>query len=297
MEFIQFHPTTLYHPEARAFLITEALRGEGAVLKHADGEAFMARYHPLAELAPRDVVARAIVSEMRRRNVPCVYLDATHLNPEFLKAHFPTIYERCLSVGIDITREPIPVVPAQHYQCGGVVTDLDGATNIARLYAAGEVACTGVHGANRLASNSLLEAMVFGYRAARHTVEAVAAPLPAHTRSVAPKHERPSDLEIDTPATTGALRAEVQQTMQHRVGIVRTTADLEQARCELENILQALDARSGTTVEAWEAGNIAQVGLLIVECALRRHESRGLHFTLDYPEPVESERHDTVLSG
>ncbi|HZT41259.1 MAG TPA: L-aspartate oxidase [Chthonomonadaceae bacterium] len=297
MEFIQFHPTTLYHPEARAFLITEALRGEGAILRHADGEAFMARYHPLAELAPRDVVARAIVSEMRRRSVPCVYLDATHLDSEFLKEHFPTIYERCLSVGIDITRQPIPVVPAQHYQCGGVVTDLDGATNIARLYAAGEVACTGVHGANRLASNSLLEAMVFGYRAARHTVEHAADPLPANVRPVEPKRESSAGIEIATPPTTGALYAEVRQTMQQRVGIVRTTADLEQARCALENILLTLAARPGTTADAWEAVNIAQVGLLIVECALRRHESRGLHFTLDYPEPIESERHDTIVAS
>lgn len=297
MEFIQFHPTTLYHPEARAFLITEALRGEGAVLRHADGETFMARYHPLAELAPRDVVARAIVSEMRRRDVPCVYLDATHLHAEFLKEHFPTIYERCLSVSIDITQQPIPVVPAQHYQCGGVVTDLDGATNIARLHAAGEVACTGVHGANRLASNSLLEAMVFGFRAAQLTVANASDPLPANARPVEPQREPPAGIEIANPPTTNALRAEEQQTMQRRVGIVRTTADLEQARCELENILHTLDARPRTTAEAWEACNIAQVGLLIVECALRRHESRGLHFTLDYPEPIESERHDTVLVG
>ncbi|HLV78981.1 MAG TPA: FAD-binding protein, partial [Chthonomonadaceae bacterium] len=231
-----------------------------------------------------------------RRSVPCVTLDATHLDAGFLKEHFPTIHERCLSVGIDITREPIPVVPAQHYQCGGVVTDLDGATNIPRLYAAGEVACTGVHGANRLASNSLLEAMVFGYRAAQHTVAQAADPLPANARLAELLPEPPAALEIADPPSTGALRAAVRQTMQQRVGIVRTTADLEQARCELENMLQTLAARPATTAEAWEAGNIAQVGLLIVECALRRHESRGLHFTLDYPEPVESERHDTVLS-
>ncbi|HZO90591.1 MAG TPA: L-aspartate oxidase [Chthonomonadaceae bacterium] len=293
MEFIQFHPTTLYHPEARAFLITEALRGEGGILRHADGEAFMSRYHKLAELAPRDIVARAIVSEMKRRNAPCVYLDVTHLDPELLKSHFPTVYERCLSVGIDITRQPIPVTPAQHYQCGGIVTDLDGATNIARLYAAGEVACTGVHGANRLASNSLLEALVFGYRAAKHTIAHASAALPADGRAVSLPF--PSETPAPDREEIGRLRTTVQETMQRYVGIVRTTAELQRAQETVGSALRQLEGALGTSVEAWEARNIAQVGLLIIRCALHRHESRGLHFTLDYPEPVESERHDTVL--
>ncbi len=292
LEFVQFHPTTLYHPDARAFLITEALRGEGGILRHADGETFMPRYHKLAELAPRDIVARAIVSEMKRRDVPCVYLDVTHVNGDFLRAHFPTVYERCLSVGIDITRDPIPVVPAQHYQCGGVVTDLDGATVLPRLYAAGEVACTGVHGANRLASNSLLEAMVFAYRAACHTLACIRSgpPLPAIAAPVG---------EPDLPASPSnltAAREHIQREMQRNVGIVRTTAELETTRVFLKTQLQTLPP-APTTVEGHETRNIAQVGLLIVESALLRHESRGLHYILDYPETLESERRDTVLDA
>ncbi len=292
MEFIQFHPTTLYHPQARAFLITEALRGEGAVLCHADGETFMERYHKLGSLAPRDIVARAIVREMKRRDVPCVYLNATQIDPNELKTHFPTIYERCLSVGLDITRDLIPIVPAQHYQCGGVVTDLDGATTIPRLYAAGEVACTGVHGANRLASNSLLEAMVFGYRAARHTLTCNNTPLPAHASVISGAAQSvKASKGVDVPS----LKQQVRETMQRYVGIVRTTAELERAAAGLAQALARMESASAATVEDWEARNIAQVGQLIVQSALQRHESRGLHYTLDYPEPVESERHDTIL--
>jgi len=299
MEFIQFHPTTLYHPSARAFLITEALRGEGGILQHADGEQFMARYHPLRELAPRDIVARAIVSEMKRRDVSCVYLDVSHLDPDFLKAHFPTVYDRCLSVGIDITREPIPIVPAQHYQCGGVVTDLQGATAISRLYAAGEVACTGIHGANRLASNSLLEAMVFGYRAAHRTLERDHDFLPVRTDETTTMLRNPQQSEPTRPLPllqVSAIRERVQQVMQRRVGIVRSTADLLAAQEQVQACLEELRGGLPTTVEGWEAINIAQVGLIIIESALHRHESRGLHFTTDYPETLESEKHDTVLT-
>jgi L-aspartate oxidase len=294
MEFIQFHPTTLYHPQARAFLITEALRGEGAILQHGDGERFMERYHPLRELAPRDIVARAIVSEMKRRDVPCVYLNATGIERDRLLAHFPTIYERCLSVGIDITREPIPIVPAQHYQCGGVVTDLDGATNIARLYAAGEVACTGVHGANRLASNSLLEAMVFGRRAAEHTVNHCPGdPTPVYDLGFPSSQSHEAAISFEELTT---LREQIQKQMQRYVGIVRTTEDLERTATLLSEAVVHLSRPIPNRVEAWEARNIAQVGLLIVESALRRHESRGLHYTLDYPTAVETENHDTVLT-
>ncbi|MCS6776297.1 MAG: L-aspartate oxidase [Chloroherpetonaceae bacterium] len=294
MEFIQFHPTTLYHPEARAFLITEALRGEGGILRHADGEAFMERYHPLRELAPRDVVARAIVNEIKRRDVPCVYLDVTHLDPVRLRTHFPTVYERCLSVGIDITREPIPIVPAQHYQCGGVVTDLDGATDIPRLYAAGEVACTGVHGANRLASNSLLEAMVFGYRAAQHTLR-MAQELPP-LQGGAPEPDSDISEAGEKKRNVTQIREQIQKTMQRNAGIVRCVADLQRCLRELEEIQTELEAMSEPySVEYWETRNTAQVAWLIVRSALMRRESRGLHYVLDYPEPVEAERHDTVL--
>ena len=313
MEFIQFHPTTLYHPDARAFLITEALRGEGGILQHGDGEQFMERYHKLRELAPRDIVARAIVTEMKRRNVPCVYLNVTHISEAFLRSHFPTVYERCLSVGIDITKEPIPIVPAQHYQCGGVVTDLNGATNIPHLYAAGEVACTGVHGANRLASNSLLEAMVFGFRAAQHTLgkeekqrrraeektqvdatrnlEIFASAVPVQ---LLPNASTLTENKLSV-AEVARVRDRIVKAMQQDVGIMRSTAELTLAQNTLRDCLQILSAAPPAAVEAWEAWNIAQVGALIVESALRRHESRGLHYTIDYPETLESERHDTVL--
>ncbi len=308
MEFIQFHPTTLYHPDARAFLITEALRGEGGILCHADGERFMERYHPLKELAPRDIVARAIVSEMKRRNVPCVYLDATHIDRDLIMSHFPTVYERCLSVGIDITKVPIPIVPAQHYQCGGVVTDLEGRTDIVNLYAAGEVACTGVHGANRLASNSLLEAMVWGKRAALSAIEETADfPIKADSTeySSEPTVSKMSELPELAVAReklleysrsrVQTLRTEIQKTMQHNVGIVRTVRELEITFLALCNFLIELNEIRHESIEWYETRNIVQVGLKIVACALRRKESRGLHYILDYPELRESERHDTLL--
>ncbi len=301
MEFIQFHPTTLYHPNARAFLITEALRGEGGILRHADGETFMNGYHPLGELAPRDIVARAIVSEMKRRETPCVYLDATHLSSELLRTHFPTIYDRCLSVGIDITREPIPIAPAQHYQCGGVQTDLNAATELQGLYAAGEVACTGVHGANRLASNSLLEAMVFGYRAALHSHRSIdrTSSLNA-TNGNSPRHSvrhgSAGDHTNLSEADLSALVAHVRRTMQDNVGIVRCDKDLRTAEYEIDAALAALEPDTAGMPEAWEAANTARVAALVVQSALRRKESRGLHYTLDYPDLVDSERHDTVLT-
>lgn len=291
MEFIQFHPTTLYHPNARAFLITEALRGEGGILTHADGDTFMKRYHALGDLAPRDIVARAIVSEMKMRSVSCVYLDATHLDADFLRSHFPTVLERCLSVGIDITREPIPIAPAQHYQCGGVQTDLLGATTIAGLYAAGEVAFTGVHGANRLASNSLLEAMVFGYRAALHSREYSRDVTSNASGSALTDQYYDRGKKIDYTAITGLVRT----TMQDNVGIVRCDRDLHKAESLIAGAMDELETGAANSVEAWEAMNIARVAWLIVQSALRRKESRGLHYSLDYLHSIDSERHDTVL--
>lgn len=291
MEFVQFHPTTLYHPKARAFLITEAMRGEGAILRNDQGVAFMSKYHPLADLAPRDIVARAIVQEINKTDADCVYLDATHIPLEKLQHHFPTIYERCLQVGIDISKEPIPVVPAQHYQCGGVVTDLDGATVISRLYAAGEVACTGVHGANRLASNSLLEAMVFAYRAAEHTLSHRNLPLPKEHR-VFSDGFRPTSTEVD-PQFILKSQKQIQRLMQRNVGIVRTTAELKRVQKQLDEI--AIPYTDSPTVEYLELKNLLCVASLVVTSALKRKESRGLHYTLDYPDTVEEEQHDTLL--
>ena len=292
MEFIQFHPTTLYHPSDRAFLITEALRGEGGILRHADGEAFMKRYHPMGELAPRDIVARAIVSEMKRKEVPCVYLDATHIDHGLLKSHFPTVFERCRAVGIDITQTPIPITPAQHYQCGGVKTDLMGRTGVEGLYAAGEVACTGVHGANRLASNSLLEAMVFGYRAAEDSLQLVKRPY----NHVETEPEQPVLHASGHHANTDAAVAAVREVMQRNVGIVRTTQELIDAEKTVAAAEAQIAGFDPLNPDSWEAANIALVGKLIIQSALLRKESRGLHYTTDYPEQREDERHDSVLS-
>ncbi len=291
MEFIQFHPTTLHHAKARAFLITEALRGEGGILRHADGEAFMTKYHPLKDLAPRDIVARAIVSEMKLRNCDCVYLDATHISKEVLADHFPTISQKCAEVGIDITRDPIPIVPAQHYQCGGVVTGLNAETSIAGLYAAGEVACTGVHGANRLASNSLLEAMVFGRRAALHAVDHGA---DCHIGLSSMKIE--GDIERPLMPDEEAVAAQqcVQRIMNRSAGIVRSTSDMEAALHKVEALLDGFTGRQ-LSASACEARNAITVATLILKSALKRHESRGLHYTLDYPERSEGEPSDTVL--
>ncbi len=294
MEFVQFHPTTLYHPKARAFLITEALRGEGAILRNDKGKAFMPRYHPLGDLAPRDIVARSIVQEIKKTEAECVYLDATCIPLEKLQHHFPTIYERCLQVGIDISKEPIPVVPAQHYQCGGVVTDLHGATCISRLYAAGEVACTGVHGANRLASNSLLEAMVFAYRAAQHTLQHTNRALP-QKYGITMEGFRPVSVETE-PQEIAEIQKAVQRLMQRSVGIVRTTTELQQVKTQLGEHRHKLPYHHAPSVEYMELENLNLVAWLIVRSALNRKESRGLHYTLDYPELESSERHDTLIS-
>ncbi len=294
MEFVQFHPTALYHPEGRSFLISEAVRGEGGILRTADGSTFMQSYHPLAELAPRDVVARAIHAERLKRGEPCVYLDVTHLDAGFLRSRFPTIYERCLQLGIDLTAQWVPVVPAAHYACGGVQTDLSGCTDVPGLYAAGEVACTGVHGANRLASNSLLEALVFGRRAALHSLEARGERRAASLRPIEPigRADVPGD-----EVRAGWRR--LKETMNDHVGIVRSDRDLDHAR----SVVQEVEVRANVMVtecapapDLWELRNSAAVAETIVACAMMRKESRGLHYTTDYRGTDDAHwRRDTVL--
>jgi L-aspartate oxidase len=287
MEFIQFHPTCLYHPFAKSFLITEAIRGEGGRLLlppeagAAAGTRFMPMHDERGELAPRDVVARAIDFEMKKRGIDYVNLDISHQPPEFLKEHFPTIYARCLELGIDITKQPIPVVPAVHFTCGGVVTDLAGRTDLAGLYAVGETACTGLHGANRLASNSLLECLVIG----RACAQFVAAQ---------PKYELPALPQWDESRVTNADEEvvishnwdELRRFMWNYVGIVRTTKRLERAQHRIALLKEEIDEyyrNFRITHDLLELRNLVDVAALIVQSALSRHESRGLHFSRDYP--------------
>ncbi len=294
MEFIQFHPTTLYYPGARSFLISEAVRGEGGILRDKSGRAFMKEYDERGTLAPRDIVARAIDAEMTRENAPCMYLDITHKPAAEIKERFPTIYAKCLSYGIDMTKEPIPVVPAAHYMCGGVVTDLNGKTNLKGLFASGEVSCTGVHGANRLASNSLLEGLVFSHRAAQW--------LRQHGDQIANDGEdvppfRPYRGRVQE-AETDALKRRIQNAMTKYVGIVRSNERLAKADAALSVIADEVDALYATcrpTEDLLELRNLYLVAQLIIRSALARQESRGLHYTTDYPHTVEEERHDTIM--
>lgn len=305
MEFIQFHPTSLYHPHGRSFLISEAVRGEGGILRTSDGEPFMHRYHPMGDLAPRDVVARAIHTERLKRGEPCVYLDVTHLGDDFLRRRFPTIHARCMELGLDIASEPIPVIPAAHYMCGGVQTDLDGRTTVPGLFAAGEVACTGVHGANRLASNSLLEAMVFGRRAAE-AARNYAAETPRRVRG----DVRPASLEDEPeltggdqappPAVVSAARRHLQAVMNDYVGIVRTTRGLRAADKAVKRFrgeARDLMRECYPDVDVLELRNMSDVASLVTRCALLRRESRGLHYVLDYPEPAPEPSGDTLVQG
>jgi len=298
MEFYQFHPTCLYHPEAKSFLISEALRGEGAILKLPNGEPFMKRYSPDAELAPRDIVARAIDAEMKRHGLDCVFLDLSHRGGDFIRRRFPNIYTRCAALGIDITRERIPVVPAAHYMCGGVVTDLSARTALPGLYAAGEVAMTGLHGANRLASNSLLEAAVMARRAFIDVAE----------RAAAQRRKSPPDFPAWNPGR--AIRSdehvmvtqswdEIRRLMWNYVGIVRSDRRLERALRRLALLREEIHSYYWDYLldsDLIELRNLVVVAELIVRSAIYRKESRGLHYNIDHPKTNDGHwLHDTII--
>jgi L-aspartate oxidase len=292
LEFVQFHPTVLYHPHARNFLLTEAMRGEGGVLRLHTGETFMEHYHPMKSLASRDIVARAIDNEIKKSGADSVFLDMTHLEAAFVRGRFPNIHERCLSLGMDITKQPIPVVPAAHYMCGGVKTDASGATTIAGLYAIGECAFTGLHGANRLASNSLLEGMVFSRRAADAVRQA------PRVRPAQVAAWSYGDATDSNDAIVVTLNwDEIRRFMWSYVGIVRSDKRIERARRRIEILRDEireyyLDFK--VTSDLVELRNLALVAHLIIESARRRKESRGLHYTLDYPDKLAEARHSEI---
>ena len=293
LEFIQFHPTCLYHPNVKSFLISEAVRGEGGLLCLPDGKRFMLDHDVRAELAPRDIVARAIDFEMKKRGLDCVFLDISHKPPEFVKTHFPTIYAHCLSLGIDITQQPIPVVPAAHYTCGGIVTDLRARTALAGLYAAGEAAHTGLHGANRLASNSLLECLIFS--------EAAASDILCQQKKTPvqlPKWDESRVTDADEEIVIAHNWDELRRFMWDYVGIVRTTKRLRRAQHRIRLLIREIDefyANFRVSHDLIELRNLVVTADLIVRCALKRKESRGLHFSRDYPDLLKNAR-DTILS-
>jgi len=301
MEFMQFHPTCLFHPELRSFLISEALRGEGAHLKLPSGERFMPRFHRHAELAPRDVVARAIDHEMKRLGIDCVYLDIRHRGVQFIQEHFPTIYQRCLAVGLDISQEPIPVVPAAHYTCGGIVTQIDGSTDLPGLFALGETAFTGLHGANRMASNSLLECFVLAFSATQTIVQQLSerTQTTLSIENVAiPEWDESQVEDSDEDIVITHNWLELRRLMWNYVGIVRTDKRLARAKRRIELLQSEIHeyySHYRVTNDLLELRNLVTVAQLIVACAALRKESRGLHYTTDYPDTLPIAK-DTVLT-